>query len=167
MDLSTLQEMFRFNTWANEQLREAIAHAEEQVVRQPLDMWFGSVFTILAHINGAEALWLRRLRDAAPAAPLKATAEPPDVAALIEVWRETDAAWESHVASLSPEQLASSVTVKRRDGSTLNYEVWKPLMQIAFHGTEHRGHATVGLTQLGIAHGPQDFLDQFRAPAIG
>jgi hypothetical protein len=39
-------------------------------------------------------------------------------------------------------------------------------MQVAFHGTEHRGHATVGLTQLGISHGPQDFLDQFRPEAL-
>ena len=164
MDPATLQTMFRFNTWANEQLCVAIANADEEVVRRPLDMWFGSVFTILAHIYGAETLWMGRLRDSLPSAPVRATAEPANIAALIEAWRDTDAAWESYVASLTPEQLATPMTVKRRDGSILSYELWKPVMQIAFHGTEHRGHATVGLTQLGIAHGPQDFLDQFRAP---
>jgi len=167
MDSSTLQAMFRFNTWANEQLREAISTADEDAVQRPLDMWFGSIFKILTHIYSAEVLWMDRLRGSAPSGPLTSTAEPADVATLVEAWRAMDARWESYVASLSPEQLASSVTVRRRDGSTLSYAVWKPVMQIAFHGTEHRGHATVALTQLEIAHGPQDFLVQFRAPGIG
>jgi uncharacterized damage-inducible protein DinB len=164
MDSSTLQAMFRFNTWANEQLREAISTADRDTVQRPLDMWFNSVFKILAHIYSAEALWLGRLCGSATSGPLTAPAEPADIATLVEAWRAMDARWESYVASLSSEQLISPVTVRRRDGSAVSHEVWKAVMQIGFHGTEHRGHATVGMTQLGIAHGPQDFLDQFRAP---
>jgi uncharacterized damage-inducible protein DinB len=167
MDSSSVQAMFRFNTWANEQLRESISLADEETVQRTLDLWFGSVFEILKHIYSAEAHWLGRLRGPATSGRPAPIAAPLDVATLIEAWRAMDEQWESYVASLSPEQLASALTVRRRDGSTLSQEVWKPVMQIAFHGTEHRGHATVAMTQLGIAHGPQDFLDQFRAPANG
>jgi uncharacterized damage-inducible protein DinB len=167
MDSWSVQAMFRFNTWANEQLREAISLADEETVQRKLDLWFGSVFEILKHINSAEALWLGRLRDSPTSGRPAPIATPVDVGTLIEAWRAMDEQWESYVSSVLPEQLASAVTVRRRDGSTLSQEVWKPVMQIAFHGTEHRGHATVAMTQLGIAHGPQDFLDRFRAPASG
>jgi len=73
-----------------------------------------------------------------------------------------DQLWEVYVTSLTSDDLIAPVTVAHRDGSTVIYETWQPVMQIAFHGSEHRGHATVALTQLGIAHGPQDFIVQFR-----
>jgi uncharacterized damage-inducible protein DinB len=39
------------------------------------------------------------------------------------------------------------------------------VLHVANHSTEHRGHATVAMTHLGIPHGDQDFLDQFRTLA--
>jgi len=39
MDPAAVQPMFRFNTWANEQLREAIAAADEAEIQRPLDFW--------------------------------------------------------------------------------------------------------------------------------
>jgi uncharacterized damage-inducible protein DinB len=162
MDPDSMAAMFRFNTWANENVREGLLSADEQLLRAPIEgMWFGSLFFILTHIYGAEALWLARLRDNEPLSPL---ATPDDFASaegLAEAWRTTDEEWEAWVQTLNPTRLSSDVTVRRRDGSSSTYKLWQPLMQVAFHGTEHRGHATVAMTQLGIQHGPQDFLLQF------
>lgn len=165
MDPASIQAMFRFNTWANENVREGLLSADEELLRRPLDMWFGNVFFILAHILGGETIWLARLRDEDSSARAPSADDFPTAAALAEAWRKKDAEWEEWVSSLSPEQLVAAVQARRRDGSTYAFQLWQPIMQIAFHGTEHRGHATVAMTQLGIKHGPQDFLDQFRTPA--
>ena len=162
MDPATVQTIYRFNTWANESIREGIQTADEDVLRQPRDVWFGSVFKILAHICSVENVWLARMRDGSTTVRASDAGDLTGKAALIERWRDLDAQWEAYVATLSAEQLAADFTATRRDGVTSTYKLWQPVLQVAFHSTEHRGHATVVMTQLGIKHGPQDFLDQFR-----
>lgn len=162
MDPTIVKAMFRFNTWANENIRDGLETADETVLRRPLDFWYGSVFNILAHICGGETVWLARLRDADTAARAPSADSFPSVEALVTRWRTLDTQWEDYVSALSAEKLESEVTTTRRDGGTNSFKLWQPVMQIAFHGTEHRGHATVAMTLLGIKHGPQDFIDQFR-----
>lgn len=163
MEPVALRAMYQFNTWANENLRRGIEGADEQTLRRSLDLWFGSAFNILAHLCAGEAVWLARLRDG-QSARLQTAADFPSVAALLQTWRELDAGWEAYVASLSAEQLDVAITWRRQDGEAFACPLWQPVMHIAFHGTEHRGHASVALTQLGIEHGPQDFLYQFLPP---
>jgi uncharacterized damage-inducible protein DinB len=164
MDPATIREMFRFNTWANDGIREALGSADEQLLRSPIDgFWFGSIFFILTHILGAETIWLARLRDKDARVAPQSVDDFASAEGLVEAWAQKDQEWEDWAATLSSEQLAGDVTVSRRDGSTATYKLWQPVMQIPFHGTEHRGHATVAMTQLGIQHGPQDFIVMSRA----
>jgi uncharacterized damage-inducible protein DinB len=163
MDPAAIQAMFRFNTWANESVREGLLSADEQLLRAPVEgIWFGSIFSILTHILGGESIWLARLRDG------EASPRPPSVddfasaEGLADAWQKKDEEWEAWAATLSQEQLDEQITTRRRDGTTWLYQRWQPIVQIPFHSTEHRGHATVVMTQLGIKHGPQDFLEQFR-----
>jgi len=47
MDPSAIQTLFRFNTFANEGIRQALVTAEEGLLRRPLEeYWFESVFSI-------------------------------------------------------------------------------------------------------------------------
>lgn len=166
MDPTSIQTMLRFNTWANENVREGLLSADEQVLRAPIEgFWFGSIFFILTHILGAETLWLARLRDGDALTRPQSVDDFASAEGLADAWRAKDEEWEAWAATLSAEQLASEVTTRRRDGGTMTYQLWQPVTQIAFHGTEHRGHATVAMTQLGIKHGPQDFILQFPSPA--
>jgi len=164
MDPATIQAMFRFNTWANDGVREGLLAADEQVLRAPIEgFWFGSIFFILTHILGGETIWLARLRDPDAAARAPGMDEFASAEGLADAWRKKDEEWEDWAAGASAEDLAGTQTWRRRDGGEYSLQRGQLAMQIAFHGTEHRGHATVAMTQLGIKHGPQDFLDQFRA----
>lgn len=167
MDSAAIRALFSFNTFANEALRGPVLVAGDEVVRRPVPMWFGSVFNILAHVCGGEAAWLARLRDKqSPPRPLTADSFS-SVAALVEAWRDLDAQWEAYVGSLSAQELEEDRAARRSDGNTYAFKLWQPVIHIANHSTEHRGHATVAMTQLGIPHSNQDFLDQFRTPAPG
>ncbi|MGH2586533.1 MAG: DinB family protein [Dehalococcoidia bacterium] len=164
VDPQFLRPMYRFNTWANEQIREAIAGADEALVRRPLDLWFGSAFAILVHLYAGEAIWLSRLRDGISPSRLLAEADLPSVAALVETWREIDVQWEAYVATLTAAALEEPVAWSSQFGDSFTHARWQILMHVPFHSSEHRAHAATALTALGIRHGPQDFHLQFMPP---
>jgi uncharacterized damage-inducible protein DinB len=167
LEHDAIRALFRFNSFANEALRVPMLAAGDKAVRQPVSIWFGSVFFILGHVCAGEAVWLARLRDRQPQAQSLTPDSFPGVGALIETWRDLDAQWEAYVASLSAQDLEADIVSRRSDGRTYEFKLWQPVLHIANHSTEHRGHATVAMTQLGIPHSNQDFLDQFRTLVSG
>jgi uncharacterized damage-inducible protein DinB len=162
MNPDSIQSLFRFNTWANESVREGLLASDDQVLRAPIPgFWFGSIFFILTHILSGETVWLARLRGAdrsvrGPSVDDFASAE-----GLAEAWRKKDADWETWAAAQTPESLATVGNWRRANGQMYALQHWQVATHIAMHSTNHRGHATVAMTQLGIQHGPQDFLDQY------
>jgi uncharacterized damage-inducible protein DinB len=161
MDASTIQELYRFNTWANENVRDALDAVDDATMRRPLDLFFGSVYDILDHLYRAEQMWLDRLRSADPAGPLQIPEPAGGPRDLLARWRAADAEWEAFVGGLTPADL------ERPTGWGPGMPVftfWQAVLQVPLHNSEHRAHATTGMTVLGIAHGPQDFLIQFVTP---
>jgi len=167
MDPESLRSLFRFNTWANESVREGLLAADDQMLRAPIPgFWFGSIFFILTHILSGETVWLARLKGGEPGQRVSmddfASAD-----GLAEAWQRKDAEWEAWAAAQTPASLATTGEWRRADGQLYALQSWQVATHIAMHSTNHRGHATVAMTQLGIQHGPQDFLDQYKpiAPA--
>jgi uncharacterized damage-inducible protein DinB len=91
MDPDTIRALYRFNTFANEALRRSLLAAGDEIARRPVEMWFGSVFDILAHVASGEATWLGRLRDRQPQARGLSAANFATVADLVAAWRDLDA----------------------------------------------------------------------------
>ena len=164
MDPAPFLPMYAFNTWANEHLRTAVASAPEETLRRPLDLWFGSVFNIVAHLCAGEAVWLARLRDRQNPTRLLTATDFPTGRALVDTWRDLDYQWEAYLATLTSVALEDNVTWTSQFGGTFIHRRWQLLMHAPFHSSEHRAHAATGLTALGIGHGPQDFHLQFMPP---
>src|SRR6266571_879409 len=157
MDSSGLQTLFRFNTFANEGVRRALLASDEGLLRKPLDdYWFDSVFTLLTHVASAETLWLARISDGQTTA-MQLKPEDLTTQTLVEAWRVKDGDWESWAARATPEALDKSGTWRRSDGKLYEIRHWQVAAHVATHSTNHRGHATVAMTALGIKHGPQEF----------
>jgi uncharacterized damage-inducible protein DinB len=161
IELEPYRAMFRFNTWANEHLRAALVEAGDEAARRPLGLWWGTLFDLTAHVYGSERLWLDRIAQPDAGVPAVRADDLRGVPDLLDRWRATDAEWERYVASLAPADLAEVRGYRRVDGSWLTLTTWQLLMQLAFHGQEHRGNAGDGFTLLGIRHGPLDFMRQF------
>lgn len=164
MDIDLLLPIYRFNTWANESIREALLAAGDERARRPLDLWFGSAFAITAHICAGEAIWISRLRDGVTPARLLGEEDFSGVAALMEHWRDLDRQWEAYVASLTPAALEEVVPWTSQHGEDFTHIRWQILLHLPFHSSEHRAHAATALTLLGVRHGPQDFHLQFMLP---
>jgi uncharacterized damage-inducible protein DinB len=162
MDAACLQDLFRFNTFANEGIRRAMRETDEPVLRKPLEgFWFESLFTLLTHTVSGETVWLDRLRTGNQSLPhLNQGDFTRDT--LIGAWASKDREWEAWAASVSPGDLTKEWQWRRSDGKLYEVLPWQVAAHVATHSTNHRGHVTVAMTALGISHGPQEFLDQYR-----
>jgi uncharacterized damage-inducible protein DinB len=162
MDAACLQDLFRFNTFANEGVRRAMLTTDETLLRKPLEgYWFESLFILLTHTVSGETVWLDRLRTGNQA---MTHLNPSDFTrdSLVEAWRKKDGEWEEWAAKVSADSLVMEYQWRRSDGRLYNVLPWQAGAHVATHSTNHRGHVTVAMTALGIGHGPQEFLDQYR-----
>ena len=88
--------LFRWGHWANLESLESLRRSggPPQAIR-----W-------MAHIAGAELLWLARLRDEPPAVPVWPDYDLADCAARLE---QSGAAWAAHLAGLTEDDLSDGV----------------------------------------------------------
>src|SRR5437868_1673587 len=130
MDPVFLVPMYRFNTWANGHIRDALPVAGDELLRQPLGLWFGSAFAILAHLVAGEAIWLARLRDSVNPDRLLTADDFPSVAVLEERWADLDREWEAYVAGVRAADLERQVPWTSQFGDSFTHQRWQILMQV-------------------------------------
>lgn len=117
----------------------------------------------LAHVVGAEEVWLSRLqgRDARSAVWPDAA-----VAAIAQNVRATHSEFEAYLASLGEGDLDAAVTYTNSAGRTFTDSVGDILLHVALHGQYHRGRINLLLRQAGRAPVPADYIAFVRgAPA--
>ena len=89
----TPQEMgvlYDYNAWANHRSMDAASKLTTEQFVKPMGSSFGSVRDTLAHIYGAEWIWLERFQGRSPAS-LPGPTEFQDVAGLREKWADLEA----------------------------------------------------------------------------
>jgi uncharacterized damage-inducible protein DinB len=118
----------------------------------------GSIAKYLAHILSAQEGWFARLvdeeRPPRPEAP-----ESDIVATLRKRYDESHRRLAEYAARLTEEELARAIDIEWQ-GETFNYRVWKVLMHLANHGTQHRAEVGIALLSIGASPGDLD-LDDF------
>ena len=77
MNVEDLRLLYDFNAWANRRTIEACASLTSEQFTRDLASSFRSVRDTLAHIYGAEWLWLERWHGRIPSAFLPPTISPP------------------------------------------------------------------------------------------
>src|SRR3989441_2330273 len=72
ISLTVLGELFDYNYWARDRQLEACATLTQEQFMRPLGSSFSSLRDTLAHLVGAEWLWLERWRGRSPRRMLSA-----------------------------------------------------------------------------------------------
>src|SRR5712664_459864 len=147
----TPQEMrvlYDYNAWANHRAMEAASKLATEQFVQPMGSSFGSVRDTLAHIFGAEWLWLERFQGRSPAS-LPDTAQFKDAASLRERWNEHETRLLGFVRGLTHTDLDRVMEYK-----TLKYGVYSDALcesmpHLVNHGAYRRVRVTALLRQLG------------------
>lgn len=157
--------LYDYNAWANRRaLEAATALTNEQFVK-PMGSSFGSVRDTLAHICGAEWIWLERFQGRSPAA-LPDTMQFGDVASLREKWAEQEARLLAFVGKLKQEDLDRVMEYKTLKFGVYRNPLWQSMQHVVNHGTYHRGQVTTLLRQHGAQPILTDLMHFYRERAM-
>lgn len=171
ISLEILRELFDYNYWANAKQLDACAALSAEQILRPMGSSFSSVRDTLAHMMGAEWIWLERWLGR-PARTLPGVPEGLPFAETLKRWHEQFSTVEQvrnrwrvlenelrqFLSGLDEKTLASDFSYVSLQGKAWTYPLWRTLYHLANHGTYHRGQITTLLRQLGAAAPTTDYL---------
>jgi uncharacterized damage-inducible protein DinB len=157
MNLERIRELYDFNAWANHRAADSCSALNTEQFTRPLGSSFSSVRDTLAHILGAEWIWLERWRGHSPKTLLPA-ADFPDLASVRTRWREVELQQMDFVRGLAEHELERECAYINLQGKPFAYPLRACLQHVVNHGSYHRGQVATMLRQLGAQPKPTDFL---------
>ncbi len=157
MDLSDIRELYQYNQWANQRTLAATAKLDVEAFTRALGNSFSSVRDTLAHILGAEWIWLERWLGRSPNALLSA-ADFPTPQSLQARWKTVEHDREQFIQALTPERLQENLAYLNRAGERYAYPLWRQMAHVVNHSSYHRGQITTLLRQLGAQPAATDLL---------
>lgn len=147
--LEHYRKLARYNEWANLEVITSF-----RGMSSPPD---GSL-RLMAHIIGAEHVWLARLMRKEPPIPVW-----PELA--VEVCegqiKELAHSWKSYMAG-SPELLEHNVAYKNSKGESWTTRVHDILTHVFMHSAYHRGQIAADMRRAGNAPAYTDFIHGVR-----
>jgi len=160
-----MRVLYDYNAWANHRSLDAAAGLTNEQFVKPLGSSFGSVRDTLAHICGAEWIWLERFQGQSPAS-LPDVTECGDVASLRTKWAEQERRLLAFVAGLGQQDLNRVMEYKTLKFGAYRNPLWQSMQHVVNHGTYHRGQVTTLLRQLGAAPILTDLMHFYRERAV-
>lgn len=148
--IDRLNRELGYNTWANREALRSLLAAKTVPERAA---------AVMAHIVGAEWLWLRRLGRVAPQ---------------IEVWpalslaecerhlRELSQAWQACLSEMTPEWLDRETGYTNSKGEAWSNTVADMLTHVVLHSSYHRGQIASLLGRAGGQAAYTDYIEYVR-----
>ena len=164
MDVEDFRLLFDYNSWANHRTMDACSRLTPEQFTRDLGSSFRSVRDTLAHIYGAEWLWLERWHGRIPSS-LPSPADFPDIETLRARWAEHKSNLNAYASSLTPSELQRVIKYKNTKGIPFEGPVGPMLQHVINHSTYHRGQITTMLRQLGAGPMSTDLIAFFRERA--
>lgn len=159
-----MRTLYDYNAWANHRSIEAASVLTAEKFVQPLGSSFGSVRDTLAHICGAEWVWLERFQGRSPQS-LPETTQFQDMASLRERWDEVESRLLGFVRGLTQADLDRVIEYKTLKFGVYRNPLWESMQHVVNHGTYHRGQITTLLRQLGAQPIATDLMHFYRERA--
>ena len=166
MNLSDIRHLFDYTEWANDLAMDAAAKLSDENFRRDVGISHGSIFGTLAHMAGAEWIWLERWHGHSPAKKeawsLWTTESCPDLATLSERWSDIVDRRAQFISDLDESRLAAELPFKLLSGDPSSMRLVDQMQHVANHATLHRGQVVGMIRQLGIAPPSTDLLFYLR-----
>jgi uncharacterized damage-inducible protein DinB len=158
-----VRTLYAYDAWANRRVLEACAALTPEQFTKDLGSSFRSVRDTMAHIMGAEWLWLERFQGRT--ARLPSGDQFPDLASLRTRWAEVERDLLAYVGGLSSADLERSFDYWDMKGNPHSSLLWQTLQHVANHSTYHRGQVTTLFRQLGAKPIGTDLIGFYRERA--
>ena len=161
MSPEEIRQLFDYNAWANRRSLSAAEKLSHQQFTKPMGSSFSSIRDTLAHIYGAEWIWLERFQGRSPSG-LPKVDEFADIETLRKTWLAHEKNLLSFVGGLTQSDLDREMEYKTLRFGVYKNPLWQSLMHLVNHGTYHRGQVTTMLRQLGAQPILLDMMHFFR-----
>jgi uncharacterized damage-inducible protein DinB len=154
LEIEYFARLFRWGHWANLESLGSLRRSggPAQAIR-----W-------LAHIAGAEMLWLSRLRDEPPSVPVWPDFDLDDCAVRLE---QSGVAWAAHLAGLMADDLGDAVGYRNSKGEFWTSTVADILTHVSHHGAYHRGQIAAAVRAAGHEPAYTDLIHAVRQGLVG
>lgn len=110
---------------------------------------------LYAHVLGAEAVWLSRLRGMATEVPVW---PPADFETCAKLMAETHAELARFIDSLDDAAVERTVHYRNSAGVELDSRIGDILLHVMLHGAYHRGQVALLLRDAGATPAPTDYI---------
>jgi uncharacterized damage-inducible protein DinB len=164
MSPEVARQLFAYDAWANRRSFGACAALTPEQFTQNLGSSFSSVRDTLAHIIGAQFVWLERFHGRTPAGLLPPS-DFPDLSSLATRSEQLQQGLTDYVNRLSAQDLAGTFEYRDLKGNVHKNVRWQALQHVANHGTYHRGQIATLLRQLGVKPVSTDLIAFYRERA--
>ena len=166
MNLSDIRNLFDYTEWANGLAMDAAAKLPGESLRRDTGISHKSILGTLAHMAGAEWIWLERWHGRSPAKAqawsLWTVDACPDLAVLTERWDDVITRRTQFVSDLDEERLAAELPFKLLSGDPSSMRLVDQMQHVANHATMHRGQIVGMIRQLGLEPPATDLLFYLR-----
>ena len=156
--VTMLEDLFRYNSWANEKIFSLCAGLSDAQLDCPREMGFGSLRSTLFHILAAEEIWLERW-EGKPWRPFETQ---PNGLGLAEIENRLRRVEQARSEMLSQERSNGwqrNVVYKNAKGDEFQNRLCDLALHVANHGIHHRAQSLNFLKQFGITvPGGLDYL---------
>lgn len=163
MDLEAISLLFDYNDWANGRILDAAAGlTSDQYNAQLPGLSMGTTRGTLVHTLAAEQIWRRRCLERVSPAELLGEADCPTFESLRALWADEAVAMRAGLAVLPATALTERLAYRTTSGKPMEEVLWKLLVHLVNHGTQHRAEAAVALTAFGHSPGDVDVIVYMR-----
>ena len=157
MQIDAIRELYDYNHWANQRVLSAMTPLTDDMFTRNMGNSFVSLRDTLAHILGAEWIWLERWLGRSPKALLSAS-DFPTLQALQRRWAAVRLDQNQYIQTLVPERLNDDVSYTNTRGERYSYALWRQMLHVLNHSSYHRGQVTTLLRQMGAEPAGTDLL---------
>ena len=157
MNLIEIKRLYDYNSWANERVLESLQPIGQEIFTSHKQASQGSIRGIIAHVAGAEWIWLERWKGSSPAGLLPES-EFETVEIATQRLRKIDRDLQEFTSRLTQEDLDGRRGYKTTEGKAYSNVLSDMLLHVVNHSSYHRGQITTLLRQAGAVPQPTDFI---------
>jgi uncharacterized damage-inducible protein DinB len=155
MQPDEIKLLYDYNYWANERILKAAAGVSAEQYNAPYPVSHGSLRRTLVHTLDAEIVWRERCQEGTS---LIEEDDLPTLEKLLDLWKREETAMRSYVATLSEDDLLRPLEYRNTKGVRFSNVLWRILVHVVNHGTQHRAESAAALTAFGHSPGDVDFI---------
>ena len=165
MELELIRGIWDYHWWGNRKLFDEAAALGEETARKELGRhWsFPTLKGMLAHIYGADRIWLARWKGESPT-KLYSDADFARLADLRTGWDALEAEQQAFVSSLGTADLERTLDYKSTDGKPFAQPLWQLLQHVVNHATHHRSEIGAMMTLTKGSPPSTDMVLFYRQP---